>query len=105
MGIREQIMALPIPYSRAGLEIALRQAADLAEARENYLNSVIEDGGKRILALINASGKTRDELHDLRIDYRQLQERQAAMIVEIRSLRDYYPYVEEILAKYEAKNE
>jgi hypothetical protein len=37
MSVREQIMAIPCPPNKLGFNIALKQAADIAEAREKEL--------------------------------------------------------------------
>jgi hypothetical protein len=96
------------------------QAATLAEARERELESHIAkhtqewlDARSHVRELIEAGGETRDELHDLRVDYRQLQVRQTNMIAELRGLVEYeadsneaFPiYAEsmlEVINKYEA---
>ena len=37
VGVREQIVAIPCPPNKLGFHIALKQAADIAEAREKEL--------------------------------------------------------------------
>jgi hypothetical protein len=97
MSVREQIMAIPCPPNKLGFNIALKQAADIAEAREKELLAKITELENKVLFTAT----------EYQFDLNQERAKQAALIAELSGLNwcnltDAHR-IDAILDKYEAK--